>query len=153
MLWKLLTLHTEHSQWTNSSPKTCEAICSSQVKHPESPWHGGSQISLVEFPAQMCDYRIWKITANRSVCYQSYVYPGKITAHPALKHTSQVASRCKLLCTDQTSLCSSASSSCLYVTEPRLQVKPPRPGRLHTPSKCSESSQRLHNRPRKKISG
>lgn len=101
MLWKLLTLHAQHSQWTNSSPKSCEANCASQAKHPESQWHGGSQISLAEFPAQMCEYGIGKITANRSVHYQSYVYPGKIAVHPALKHTSQLASKCKLLCAYQ----------------------------------------------------
>lgn len=120
------------------------------MKCPESPGHGGSQISLVEFPAQTGEYRIWKITANRSGHYQSYVYPGKVPVHPALKHTSQVASKCKLLCIYQTSLRSSASSSCLCVTELRLQVKPPRPGRLHTPSKFREASQRLRNLPRKK---
>lgn len=150
MLWKLLTLHTQHSQRTNSSPKTCEANCASQVKHPESSWHGGSQISLVEFPAQVCEYAIWKITVNICTLPVLYVYPGKIPVHPALKHTSQVASKCKLLCAYQTGLCSSASSSYLCVTELRLQVKPPRPGRLHMPSKFSKSSQRPHNCPRKK---
>lgn len=101
MLWKLLTLHAQHSQWTNSSPKSCEANCASQAKHPESQWHGGSRISLAEFPNQMCKYGIGKITANRSVRHQSYVYPGKIPVHPALKHTSQLASKCKLLCAYQ----------------------------------------------------
>lgn len=150
MLWKLLTLHAQHSQWTNSSPKSCEANCASQAKHPESQWHGGSQISLAEFPAQMCEYGIGKITANRSVHYQSYVYPGKIAVHPALKHTSQLASKCKLLCAYQTGLCGSASSSCLCVTGLRLQVKPPRPGRPHAPSKFSESSQTPQSPPGKK---
>ena len=91
-----------------------------------------------------------KITANRSVHCQSCVYPGKTLLQSALKHTSQVAIKCKLLCAHQPGLRSSASSSCLCVTERRLQVKPPRPRRLHMPSTFSETSQRLHNHPRKK---
>lgn len=60
-----------------------------------------------------------------------------------------VISKCKLQCADETRLCCSAFSSHLYVTEQRLQVKPPSPEGLHAPSKIIESTQRLR-RPRER---